>query len=241
MYSNTSELDMGGDLGDYFKKVKDKATDIYSGIKSRFRALEGVRLDYRPVDRKFIGENKDAIITEMTVYRTPVQSYVKKLANVLTLGKFGEIMSKHYDEIYHLFLRIKLSNGKDITLEKNQTIEINNFDPKRDTNEGTEKLPLKLPPDLTFGKFLENGLAITTPDIYFRYNPISTNCQQYLTVLLKGSGIDTLNPEAATFIFQNMKHLREGLSSFQKTVFKGITDLAAVADVAIHGYGLFSY
>jgi hypothetical protein len=232
---------MGGDLSDYFKKIKDTATDIYSGIKSRFRALEGVRLDYRPSDRRFISENKDAIITEITVYRTPVQDFVKKLANVLTIGKFANIMSKHYDEIYHLYLRIKLSNGKDITLEKNQTIEINNFNPKNDTNVGTEKLPLKIPSNLTFGKFLENGLAISSPDMYFRYNPISNNCQQYLTVLLKGSGIDPLNPEANTFIFQDMKHLREGLSSFQKKVFKGITDLAAVANVAIHGYGMFSY
>jgi hypothetical protein len=237
-----SQTPEGGGLSDTIKKYAMKAYEagksIVSGITSRAQALKGVRLDYRPKDRKFIAENGDAIITEISVYRTPVESYVKTLANVLTLGKFGEILKSKYDDIYHLYLRIKLSNGKDITLEKNATIEINPFKASRDTNAGSEKLELDIPANLTFGEFLKNGQAITTPDAYFRYDPISTNCQQYLTILLKGSNIERLNPDANDFIFQDMSHLRNGLTTFQKKLFKGVTDLAGVADVAFHGAGL---
>jgi len=235
LYANTDIEDEGEGL---FDDIKDKVKGAYNAVTSRLKAFQGVRLDYRPDDRKFISSYGDWVITSMTIQRAPVESYVKTLTNILSLGKFKDLLNKHYDDVYHLALRIILSNGsqtKDIIIEKNQTIAISNWKPENDV----VSMPLKIPGNITFKQFLTTAENSTTKDLYYRYDPLTTNCQQYLMVLLKANGILQLNPESKNFIFQDLKILRDQLPSFTQTIMKKLTDAAAVADVAIKGYGLY--
>ena len=218
---------------------------------SRFRALTGTRLTYRPVDREFIKNYGNWIITEMNVMRQPVNKNVKTALNFLTLGKFDDLVKKDYDEVYHLFLEItlinptgqltmtqKITGAKDsslkITLEKNQTIEINYYKPR----EGTDSLPLVIPQGMTLGSLLSNAEKSVSLEEYFRYDPLSTNCQAYIIIVLKANGILQMNPKAQDFIYQDLGTLKAELPSYARKIMKGLTDIAGRADVIINGYGL---
>ena len=86
--------------------------------------------------------------------------------------------------------------------------------------------------------FLDTGLASTDKKTFFEYDPLSKNCGQFISLLLKANGMLETNPGAHEFIFQDLKKLREGLPSLTKKIMKKITDVAAISDVAIRGYGL---
>ena len=77
-----------------------------SKLISRLKAFTGQRLDYRPSDREFLKQYGDWEIIDMSIQRNPIESYVKTLLNVITLGKFQYSIEKHFDELFHLFLKI---------------------------------------------------------------------------------------------------------------------------------------
>ena len=221
--------------------------DIKEGITSRLKAFQGIRMDYRKKDREFIKKYGDFKIIEMSINRQPVQKYVKTLLNILSLGKAQDILDKYYDEIYHIFIHIilespyskegQLKQRKDIILEKNQTIQIEDFKDEDKTN--VQTFPIKnIPEGLTLRMFLDTGLASTDKKTFFEYDPLSKNCGQFISLLLKANGMLETNPGAHEFIFQDLKKLREGLPSLTKKIMKKITDVAAISDVAISGYGL---
>ncbi len=69
---------------------------------------------------KKYGEQK---IVEIYICRKPVEKYVKTLLNVVSIGKFNSEMKKYnYDDIYHLFCIMKLSNGEYLLTKRNQRV-----------------------------------------------------------------------------------------------------------------------
>lgn len=233
LYANSPDI-KGAGIGDFLKKG-------VSAITSRLRAFSGVRLDYSPQIRQFLQANGESVITGLTVYRAPVEKYVKTLANIVSIGKFKQLLDKSYDEVYHLFLKIELNKGGtsySIIIEKNAVISIKPFSPNDIVN--AESYVLKdIPPNLTLNNFLSKAQNSTTPEQYFKYDALSTNCQAYILILLEANGLINSNPGAKQFIYQDMQTLRQQLPSFSQKVMKGITDLAGVADVVRYGYGLY--
>jgi len=234
LYANANDIE-GAGIGDFLKKG-------VSAIKSRLRAFSGVRLDYSPSIRQFLQSNGDSIITGLTVYRAPVEKYVKTLANIVSLGKFKQLLNKSYDEVYHLFLKIDLNKSGSsfsIIIEKNAVISIKPFSPNDVVN--AEAYVLKdIPPNMTLNTFLSKAQASTSPEVYFKYDALTTNCQEYILRLLESNGLINSNPDAKKFIYQDMQTLKQQLPTFSQKIMKGITSLAGVADVAIHGYGLIN-
>ena len=214
-------------------------------LKGRLKGFFGVRLDYRPADRDFLKERGEWKIKEITIMRKPVEQYVKTILNVISLGNFENILKKNFDELSHLFLKIKISdetNFLEITLEKNQTIEFNKYDPSK--NIGADVFPLKLNGlDTTLNEFLLNGLNSVGKDVFFKYSALNNNCQNFLDILLKANpkpplaNLISVNPGSQEFILQDTTVLKEELSSLSKTLIQKGTDIAAKADIFIHGYG----
>jgi len=233
LYANVEDI-QGAGIGDFLKKG-------VSAIKSRLRAFSGVRLDYSPSIRQFLQSNGDSIITGLTVYRAPVEKYVKTLANIVSLGKFKQLLDKSYDEVYHLFLKIDLNKSGSIfsiIIEKNAVISIKPFSPNDIVN--AESYVLKdIPFNLSLNTFLSQAQASTSPEVYFKYDALTTNCQEYILRLLESNGLINSNPDAKKFIYQDMATLKKQLPSVSQKIMKGITDLAGVADVVRYGYGLF--
>jgi hypothetical protein len=234
LYANTNDIE-GAGITDFLKKgVK--------AITSRLKAFKGVRLDYSPSIRQFLQSNGESVITGLTIYRSPVEKYVKTLANIVSLGKFKELLDKSYDEVYHLFLKIELNKSGtsfSIIIEKNAVISIKPFSPDDVVNAESYVLQ-DIPPNLTLNTFLSKAQASTSPEVYFKYDALTTNCQEYILRLLESNGLIASNPDAKKFIYQDMGTLKAQLPSFSQKIMKSITDLAGVADVAIKGYGLLN-
>ena len=234
LYANTNDIE-GAGIGDFLKKG-------VNAITSRLKAFKGVRLDYGPSIRQFLQSNGESVITGLTIYRSPVEKYVKTLANIVSLGKFKELLDKSYDEVYHLFLKIELNKSGtsfSIIIEKNAVISIKPFSPNDVVNAESYVLQ-DIPPNLTLNTFLSKAQASTSPEVYFKYDALTTNCQEYILRLLESNGLIASNPDAKKFIYQDMGTLKQQLPSFSQKIMKGITDLAGVADVAIKGYGLLN-
>ena len=234
LYTHSQDIE-GAGIGDFFKKG-------YDAIKSRLRAFQGIRLDYSPSIRQFLQTNGEAIITGLTVYRAPVEAYVKTLANIVSLGKFKQLLDKSFDEVYHLFMKIDLNKSGtsfSITIEKNAVISIKPFSPNDITNAESYTV-ISIPFNVSLNTFLSKAQNSTTPEQYFKYDALTTNCQAYILLLLEANGLIVSNPQAKQFIYQDMQTLRAQLPSISQKIMKGITNLAGVADVAIHGYSLFN-
>ena len=96
--------------------LKDFVTSLPSRIKGTFT---GVRLDYRPQDRKILAQYGNNQITFIKVVREPIQSFVNTIVNGITLGRFNEIKKeKGYEAFFHLYLFIRFEDTSWIRLEK---------------------------------------------------------------------------------------------------------------------------
>lgn len=234
LYANSQDIE-GAGIADFVKSG-------ISAITSRLKAFKGVRLDYSPPIRQFLQANGESVITGLTVYRAPVEKYVKTLASIVSLGKFKELLDKHYDEVFHLFMKIDLDKqgtSYSIIIEKNAVISIKAFNPNDVIN--AKSFVLKdITPNLTLNKFLSNAQNSTTPEQYFKYDALSTNCQAYILLLLDANGLINSNPGAKEFIYQDMDILKQQLPSLSQKIMKSVTDLAGIGDVIRYGYGLYN-
>ena len=168
-----------------------------------------------------IGNNK---ITNARVGRTPVQAVIQ--------GALKVVANVPYDDMFHLGLVLTLENGKEILIEKNEVINIGNPKPVQ-PNSQTLNLP-PLPTPTTLNQFIANGVAVKGDDFY-RYDPFSNNCQDFVAVLLKAN--NDYPPEAVKFVKQPVESLLKQLPQWTQPIARVITDLGAIANVAVEGAG----
>lgn len=235
LQANTNDI-KGGDL----------ISDIYQNVKGRF---SGIRYDYSPQIRKLLDQLGDLTIKNVTIYRTPVQSFVKKFINLISFGAFASKLKElGFDEIFHLYIRVDLNNPNvpngvtSIRIEKNHVINISLWNPSND--EVPNKMNLIMPNDfwnkiggLTLRQFLLNGQN-TMGQNYFKYDAFTNNCQLYIYTLLNVNQILSLNPQAKQFIFQDVSTLANELKGTSNIASK-LTSLASIGDTLIYGQGLY--
>ena len=178
---------------------------------------------------KFLKENGNAKLINGNINRKPISSMINKVLNVLSWGQFQQnLENTSYDKLFHLSLDIRLTNGKIIKLEKNARISITQIY-KIDTNSNND-LNLSLP-NITLTEFINNGYK-QMKEKFFMYNAETSNCQDFLIGLLRGS--NALTPEVEEFIKQKTEKIFENMHQ-TKTIMNRITDLAGKADIIVNG------
>lgn len=235
LHANTDDIKGGG------------ITDIIQNIKGRF---SGIRYNYSPQIRKLLDQVGEYTIKNITIYRSPVQSFVKKFINIISLGAFASKLKQlGFDEVFHLYIRVDLNNPNvqsgvtSLRVEKNHVINISLWNPSSD--EVNNKMNLIMPNDfwnsiggLKFRQFLLNAQNAMGQD-YYRYDAFTNNCQIYIYQLLQQNKILDINPEAKTFIFQDVTTLANELKGTSK-ISRGLTNIASIGDTLIYGKGLFN-
>jgi hypothetical protein len=200
---------------------------IIEGVKS----LIGIR-DLPKSVRNILEKEGDQVITDIAVYRKPVDGVSTTFANVLTGGNWKEILKKSgIDKVFHTYAEINLENGKRYLLEKNQTI-IMKPTPNGGSS-GTETVSMRNQvknKKITLAQFFENGRKQLGDD-FIPYDAYENNCQSFLMGMLKGSSI--LTPEASTFLKQDLTKLVENTPSLSKIIAKGVVDFAGNVDNAV--------
>jgi len=236
LQANTNDISGAGIVG-----------DIYQNIKGRF---SGVRYNYSPQIRKLLDQVGNLTIKNITIYRSPVQSFVKKFMNLISFGAFASKLKElGFDEIFHLYIRVDLNNPNtpngitSLRIEKNHVINITLWNPSKD--EVSNKMNLIMPNDfwnsiggLSLRQFLLNAQNAMGQN-YFKYDAFTNNCQVFIYQLLQQNKILDINPQAKQFIFQDVATLSNELKG-TSTISSALTNIASIGDTLIYGQGLFN-
>ena len=221
-----AKLLRGGGLLDFAKNLVKKGSELASTVKDRLTLT--VRKGYNNRTTKTIKDYGDKKIIAMQVSRTPINSAIEKVLNIVSLGSWAKAKKEHgVDTLFHLALVIELEGGTKIIVEKNAVIDIyttSNLSSK------AEVIPVDLKgKTLTLNTLLEGGLKQAgSEDKYFLYDAYNNNCQYYIRYLLQGSSL--YNDTVAKFLFQDITEVIKKQPEYLAKFAKGVTDARGVAD-----------
>ena len=168
-------------------------------------------------------------ITEIIVARSKVLSVIQFLLNALTLGTFNKEKQRlKYDDIFHLYCIIVLSNGTRLITERNQRVKLTEYKHHEPID---EKFSIRVGGGLTLSKLFENAIAQQGDKLWY-YDAVHSNCQNYITIILKSSGL--YNEKFESFINQNVDSL---LTETAKKISNVTTDIASLAENIYRGGG----
>lgn len=161
-------------------------------------------------------------IQKIEICRKPIVNAFRKILNFVTLGKLNREMSKlGYDDLFHLYMVVYLSDGSIWSLEKNQRVNVTKGKISggecKSINYGEKNL----------GDFITTAERMNIPGFY-RYNAFKDNCQKWIKDILNANDITSMD----TFILQNVSTLAPNIV---KNISQGITDVAGVADYVMRG------
>lgn len=184
----------------------------YEGLKM---ALKGIRTNMKPSNRKILEEYGDLEIIKTYIVRTPLKDTVR---NILDTVHNLTMNNAPHDLLFHLYCVFQLSNNKQFIVEKNEDINITDFEKWKPVDDYYE---MKTPSNLSLNAILLNTIEYMTPERFYTYNAFSTNCQDFVLSILKSNGYNvTQNIEK--WILQDVKNL---LPSWGKKVASFATSL----------------
>lgn len=192
------------------------------------------RKDYPPKARKILKNLGVFKVKEIYVGRNPIQSYVTKLLNVLTLGKLEDQKKKMaYDDLYHLYMIVVLDTGFPVLVEKNSVINIQPVPTSyKDKAESIIKVPINKV--ITFGDMM-NKTQKDVGESFFKYDHVNNNCQYFVMNILKSNGL--LTKEANDFIMQNILEVLKTSPTYASTIARLATETSAKLDRLFYGAG----
>ena len=227
-YNKKSES-VGGLLNPFINPIK-KAKRAFKFTKAIIKG----RNDYSPKVRELLKKYGNMKIIKISVCRAPVSKLTTSAINLVSLGEFQKkFENQPYDRLFHLDIRLHLSDLNVLLLEKVETINAQLNAPYRKDVECNE-VQLNNELNLTPIQMLENAKKIQG-DKFFKYSAYDNNCQDFIMALLKGSNIG--NQENYDFVKQDTKVLFENLSGTRK-IANTITDLAGSFNVITQGLGI---
>lgn len=168
------------------------------------------------------GENK---VVAVEINRDPLSKGARTFANLLSLGKFDEAQKKAgFDKFFHLYAIIVLDNDVELLYEKNQNVVLYPGRPAKNLeNENIFKVVDGIP----LAEFVQKHIDRMGLKDYLTYSPLSLNCQNFLSNLLRANRLS----DAATeqFIMQDLSELVKEIPSWSQWLAQKATDLAGAA------------
>lgn len=198
---------------------------IFENVKGFFSTLFSGNKDFNKRSQEVLKQFGNNKVISLELYRTPIDSTVKKILDFVSLGKMSQMMGRYnYDDMFHVGLICKIETDKglkNIILEKNEEINVNT---NYNTSDTTEVLPVSMKgQELTPVKLLECGKKIQG-DKFFDYDGFGgNNCQNFLKDILTGCNLydDKINK----WLFQPVDELVKGLPKFTPVIGKIATRL----------------
>ena len=192
------------------------------------------RKDFKPSVKKVLDANADAKIVGLTIHRNVMPKILKTLLNLATKDETDKLIKEtDKDKLFHVFLLIKLDNGKSILLEKNSSDTIKMVENPK-TSEKDETLVIPAPTkSLTLRELIENTQK-AMGDTFFKYAANGANCGDFIIEVLKSN--DLITKEAHHFIFQNTEKILSAVPALNK-IAQFFTDIRGKANVLIEGGG----
>lgn len=190
--------------------------DIGRAVLNSWLGYESTRF------KQFLNSHGGDKIESLEVGRVPISNMVNMAMNVLSAGKFEEIKkASNVDDYFHLYLII----NKKFIIEKNEIVNIKPY--KKVANETTYNVPLNFNgviDDITIEELIENAAEGDPKGFWIEYNPVTANCQMWVSRVLKKNNLMT--DDISSFTNQNMKPLLEGLPEWTTVKARQITGVA---------------
>lgn len=192
-----------------YKEAMKEAKQFYKpnvklggDLKSAINRIGG-NFDYTTSTKQAINKFKDRYIINIKIKRSPISvSAIVDMAKSLNSTIKQNFKNKPYDELYHLFMILTLDNNKKVLVEKNEVINIKEYDNIPRKNE--ETLNINIVERIKFKDLLMNTENLMK-NKYFTYSAFNNNCQNFLLSILQANNI--LNNESQIFIKQDVKNL----------------------------------
>ena len=222
------------DGGSFLDSLKSGLKNVYGRVKG---FVTGVRDDYQPYVRKLLDEIKGNKIIKLVVIREPIKEAVNMLVNVITVNKVNEFKKDvGVDDLFHLYMIATLDNGKLIRIEKNAEIDIKEVNSIPNVNQ-LNMLNIVITSNLSVNELLNNTRQKIGDRLFFDYDGIKNNCQDFLYNILYMNGFEASNPTMKSFIKQDLVKLSKNLSQTSKKIMNAITGLGKKTQILINGAG----
>ena len=177
---------------------------------------------------------KDKYITNIEVRREPVSGAISKFANWISKGEFDKKLKElGYDKAFHIYLLLRLSDGKQLLLEKNERVNLASGGSKGIDSEGQNvSLGGK---NITLSDFMEKARQAIGDHNFFQYSFDNLNCQRFILDLLGSSGL--LTSDIRKFIEQDAKAIASSIPQWASKIAQGATDAAGKISEVLTGQG----
>jgi hypothetical protein len=231
-----------GFFSDIFAKIKSATNSILSTLlptplANASSALNNaVRIGYPPAAREVLASYGASDVVSLTLYRTPIQSYINSALNIITLGKWNESRNRYnYDTLFHLSLVATVSTPTAdkafIKIEKNEVINIQVLSelPTGDS------LVVPVPCCITLHDMMNTAHAAAGP-AFFKYDAFNNNCQIFIMTILNANKLIT--PEASTFVLQDVQSLLASLPAYTSPLASTLTGIAGFYNRLRFGKGI---
>ena len=219
-----------------------------------------LRKNAPPKVRTWIETNSHKFISKITVCRKPIQSAIRNVANIITLGKFNKnLKGLNYDDIFHLYLYITIGN---ITyrIEKNEVVDLKidrpntgedcreidlrgtiveeeevkpSFEVFLKTGKQTKITKVVMRIRITLKEFMNNGEKYQNE--FWSYNSKGNNCQNFAESLLLGNKLIPPFGETHRFIKQDSIAIFKGNPAWLEKFGNIATDLAGLFSLIKEG------
>lgn len=204
-------------------------TSYKKDTKSRTTKGSGI-LDVMPKKVKSMLKKYGAYkIEKIYLYKTPLSTSIMKLLKIATLNDIRQQMKNAgYDSLFHLYMIVKLENGVELLIEKNERVVISTRIPR--VTDKTQYTHVLMRDSLTLYDLFSNLEKKVSPRQIWRYTVDTYNCQRFLYDILLSSNLITQNNKS--FILQRVNQL---LPYYVKTLSNVSTDIAALANYIMKG------
>jgi hypothetical protein len=156
--------------------------------------------------QKVLNDVGNETIVSINICREPILPAMNKIINVATFGEIDRQKARlHYDNLFHLFMKIELSNGEFYKIDKNEIIRIT----RTDYRVCNDSKPVNVNKYITLQDFMENGLRRYGADRILNYDSVNANCQIFIRDILESNGL--LNNELETFILQDIREITKNI------------------------------
>ncbi len=219
----------------FFDSLKSGIKNVYGRVKG---FITGVRDDYMPSVRKLLQEIEGKKIVKMIVVRDPIKEEIHMLANAISMNEINKFKKEvSIDDLFHLFGVCTLDDGQMIRFEKNAEIEAFKIS-KIQQIDKSNIFECVVPNQISLNELLDNTRRKIGDRLFFDYNSMSNNCQDFLYNCLYHNGYESTNPKMKSFIKQDLTKLAKNMSSTSKSIMNTLTDLGKRANIIIGGAGL---
>lgn len=209
-------------------KLFTKAFQPSNIVKAISDTASSISNQYPPQVKNVLLQYGNQRIINIKMCKEVVSENTEFLMKALSGPKTWEEAKRKngFDRFYHLFMIATLENGQQLHIEKNEIMRVS-----PSPRPCPDALDLGTPStNITVNEMMERTRQRIGDRDFFTYDPLANNCQNFVNQLLRTLGL--WNQTASSFVFQDIKGLRESLPSYTKYLARGLTDVGAFFNTA---------